>query len=312
MQNRAVNTLDQDLVPSTAQLKGAGMVVSGAIMWGISGVCAQILFNKFGFAPAWLVSVRMTVSGILLLLATAIGNRSVQHVSRIWRSKKDVIHLIVYSMVGLVGVQYTYFASIQLGNAATATLLQYLGPVFIVLYLALRQRKLPTHIEFISVLLALTGTYLLITDGKFTSLAISSGAVGWGITSALTLAFYTLYPGEMIRKYGAASVVGWAMFVGGLLMSLYARPWQTSGRFALEASALIAFVVLFGTLIAFYLYLRSLEYISPSATSLFACTEPLAAVVVSVLVVHVHVGMWAMVGGLLIVVTVLMLARAKD
>ena len=44
----------------------------------------------------------------------------------------------------------------------------------------------------------------------------------------------------------------------------------------LSTLPLITFVVIFGTLIAFYLYLDSIRYLTPKETTLFGCTEPLA------------------------------------
>lgn len=40
-------------------------------------------------------------------------------------------------------VQYTYFAAIKHSNAATATVLQYAGPVIIAIYLAIKNKKSP-------------------------------------------------------------------------------------------------------------------------------------------------------------------------
>ena len=55
----------------------------------------------------------------------------------------------------------------------------------------------------------------------------------------------------------------------------------------LSTLPLITFVVIFGTLIAFYLYLDSIRYLTPKETTLFGCTEPLAAIISSVLILHV-------------------------
>ena len=55
----------------------------------------------------------------------------------------------------------------------------------------------------------------------------------------------------------------------------------------LNTLPLITFVIIFGTLIAFYLYLDSIRYLTPKETTLFGCTEPLAAIISSVLILHV-------------------------
>ncbi|WP_274435955.1 EamA family transporter [Alicyclobacillus sp. ALC3] len=66
---------------------------------------------------------------------------------------------------------------------------------------------------------------------------------------------------------------------------------------------------MFGTLIAFYVYIASLKYISASETSLLACGEPLSAATIAVAFLHVEMGLAAVLGGLCIIVTVAILAR---
>jgi drug/metabolite transporter (DMT)-like permease len=288
--------------------KGFIMVLVAATLWGVSGSVAQVLFHQYGIEAGWLVTVRMTMSG-LLLLACAVYGSGPRHVISIWKNRRDAWGVILFAFLGLIGVQYTYFASIQYGNAAAATILQYIAPVFVALYLALRYRRPPNAFEVVSTVLAVGGTFLLITDGHWTSLSISPKAAIWGIVSAVALAFYTLYPGELLRRYGSATVIGWAMFIGGIEMSVVTRPWVIHTSMSLLTVGLISFVVIFGTLIPFYLYLASLRYMSGQETSVIACAEPLSAAIVGVLFLHVQFGAIAMAGGSCILLSMMILAK---
>lgn len=217
--------------------------------------------------------------------------------------------LILFGIIGLLGVQYSYFASIRYGNAATGTMLQYMGPIFITVYVALGQRGMPTVSQLSAVVLALAGAFLLVTNGNVHSFSVSPLAVFWGLISAVTLAFYSLYPQNLLQKYGSATIVGWAMFIGGIGMSFITPPWHFTGHSSLGTWWLVSFVVLFGTLIAFYVYIASLKYISASEASLLSCGEPLSASIIAVAFLHVQMGLAAMLGGLFILVTVTILAR---
>ncbi len=296
----------------TSRSIGLMMVVIGATLWGLSGTAAQQLFQGGGFAPGWLVSVRMTISGLLLLLAVA-AKSGMHSVFDIWRNVKDGMRVVVFGVLGLGGVQYTYFASIHLGNAATATFLQYLAPAVIIVYLAVRTRRQPTRREYIALVLALVGTFLLVTNGSWHTVVVPVGALVWGLLSAVALAFYTLYPGNLMKSWGSALVVGWGMFIGGAAMGLYFQPWNTTGQlWSVPSAALVVFVVLFGTLVPFYLYLGSMRYISPAETSLAASFEPLSAAVASVLWLHTKLGVATVIGGLCILgIVVVLSARTK-
>jgi drug/metabolite transporter (DMT)-like permease len=288
------------------------MVLIGAGLWGLSGTAAQELFQHDGFTPGWLVTMRMSISGVILLFIVGmrIGFASL---FQVWKNPQNRTQIIIFSILGLIGVQYTYFTSIHLGNAATATFLQYLGPLFIMIYMSLRQRRLPSLPEGFAVLFALTGTFLLVTNGSLHSVVVSDGAIVWGIISAIALAFYTLYPGPLLRRIGSATTIGWAMLIGGLICATLTPPWQTRGQhWNLTSVYLIGFVVIFGTLIAFYLYLASTHFITPTETSVTACFEPLSAATAAVVWLHVTLGPATVIGGLLILVTVIILTVKGD
>ena len=72
----------------------------------------------------------------------------------IWQYKENRISLPIFAIFGMLPAQYTYFVAIKYSNAATATVLQYTGPVLIVLYMSLRQKRLPSVSECIAVICA--------------------------------------------------------------------------------------------------------------------------------------------------------------
>lgn len=280
------------------------------MLWGISGTVAQYLFQNQGFSPEWLVVIRLLVSGLLLLLYAMIkGN---QDIWKIWKSQRCALSLLIFSILGMLGVQYTYFAAIEYGNAATATILQYLSPVLITCYLAIRTKKFPSYSEALAIVLALLGTFLIITKGDMHSLAISRLALFWGISSAFAAAFYTLQPRSLLVRWGSTLVVGWGMLIGGIAFSFIHQPWNFTGSWSLTSILAVIFVVLFGTLVAFYCYLESLNYLKPTETSVLSSMEPLSAALLSVLWLHVSLGMPQWLGTVCIIVTVIILTREES
>lgn len=286
---------------------GLLMVLTGSTLWGLSGTVAQWLFEWRGFQPGWLVTIRLIISGVMLLLVLAPKT----NIWTVWNNGKDRLQLVVFGVAGMLTVQYTYFAAVETGNAAAATLLQFLGPVFLTVYLALRMREMPSNLEVTSVSLALLGTFLLVTNGSFESLTISATALIWGLTSAVALAFYTLYPKNLLDKWGAALVVGWGMLIGGVGLSFVYPPWQSSGQqWSGMTLPAVGFVIIFGTLIAFYLYLASMSYITPTETSILASAEPLSASAAAIIWLNVPFGIYQTLGGLSIIGTVILLSLA--
>ncbi|MCC3505450.1 MAG: EamA family transporter [Microcoleus sp. PH2017_19_SFW_U_A] len=273
--------------------KGLIMVLVAATLWGLSGTVAQKLFQNEGFTPGWLVTMRLLISGILLLITGCFRNNFHQ-VFAVWHEPKDRIRLVIFGIIGMLGVQYTYFVAIQTGNAATATLLQYLAPLFIMVYLAIKYNRIPNYQEFIALGFALLGTFL---------------SIAWGLSSAIALAFYTLYPSGLLQRWGSEVIIGWGMIIGGIALCPIASPWQIQGQhWSIITGLLVSFVIVFGTAIAFYLYIDSLRYITPTEASLLASAEPLSAVAASVIWLRLPLSLFEGIGGLCIVGTVLMLS----
>ena len=289
------------------QMKGFVLAIVGATLWGVSGTFGQFLFQQRGVNVEWLISVRMLISGSLLLLFSA--SRDLKGTFAILNSKKDFLQLVVFGITGMVAVQYTYFAAIKHSNAATATILQFAGPVLIAIYLALKNRRWPRSLEVLSIGLAVFGTFLLVTHGDLSRLSISKTAFIMGIASALALAIYTLQPVKLLKKYDSGIIVGWGMLIGGIAFSFIKAPWHAEGIWDNYSFISAAFIIIFGTLIAFYTYLTAVKLIGGQKSSLLASAEPLSAALLSVIWLKVpfHTVDW--IGGLCIISTVFILSR---
>lgn len=283
------------------------MVLSAAVFWGLSGTCAQFLFEHKAISPAWLVSWRLLLGG--LLLVTFGLTRKDFDVIRIWKKPEDVFQLLLFSLVGMVAVQFTYFYSINLSNAATATVLQYIGPCFVVAYYAFKHRKWPTSLEYLALVLALTGTFLLVTHGSFQELVLSEAAVLWGMLSAIALAFYTIFPIQLLRRFSAIAVTGWAMLIGGVAFSIFSRPFEVMGIWDGGTWVAFLFLITFGTVVSFTLFMAALNLIGAQTASLLCSVEPLAATLAAVFWLQVSFMEMDWLGTLLIVATVFILAK---
>lgn len=208
-------------------------------------------------------------------------------------------------------MQFVYYKAVAVINAATATILQFLSPVFIVVHTMLRERAVPRCADLIAVLVALVGIFLLVTGGQPTHLAISPAAFFWGVATGMTAAAYVLLPIHLLAEYGAIAISGWAMTLGGLLFGLLHPGALQIPYLDLVGQLGYWFIVIPGTVVAYSLYLASLDYISATAVGLLDAFEPLAATVLSVLYLRVHFG-WIEFGGtLLILSTVFILALAR-
>ncbi len=260
-------------------IAGFLFAIIAGLLWGISGNCGDILFKQYGISVEYLVTWRLIITGVLMLSVLLVRKRPL---FLIWCNKKDSAVLAGFAILGMIGVQYFFFLTIRHSNAATATVIQYIAPIFIVIWTAFRSKKLPHPFESIGVLLAFFGIYLFATGGNFHSLTISGTALIFGIISVFGLAFYMLLPVGIVAKYGTSVVVGWGMLLAGLVMLLLTRFPNSGIRWDLRALLLYLFLIVFGTLIPFTLFIKSIQLIGAAKAGILSCMEPFSSVIVSV------------------------------
>ncbi|MCX7279998.1 MAG: EamA family transporter [Alphaproteobacteria bacterium] len=285
---------------------GFAAAILASILFGVGGTFAQFLFQHRGVNIDWLVIMRLLFSGPALLLISAIGGKRIFDV---WRT--DAVPLVIFGLLGMMPVQYTYMAAINASNTATATILQFTAPAMVALWLALAGRKRPGGREMAAIGLAMLGTFFLVTHGKLGALSISVLALFWGLASAAAAAFNSIQPSNILKKHGAALVAGWGMVIGGVELSLFHAPWKIEGQWDATASVFFAFILVMGTLVAFYLFNKALRLIGAQKTILLTCAEPLSAAVLAVWWLGVSFGPMDWLGSALILVTIVLLAKGE-
>lgn len=286
---------------------GTIVTIAGGILWGVSGVCGQYMFQNKGVTAPWLVSVRLVVAGLLMLCYYFLTDR--EQTLAIWKSKRDRRDVIIYGLLGMLPCQYAYFQTIEWSNAGTATVIQYLGPALIVIWVCFRTKRMPTLQEITGVILAVIGVFLIATHGNPTSLALSGRALLMGLASAVSVAIYTLEPARLQKKYDTPLILAWGMTIGGVALTLISRPWTAKGIQADAGMfAALAFVIVFGTMAGFSLYMTGVKLIGSVKASLYACMEPVSSMILTVLWMKVNFTTPDLIGTLLVIATIIILA----
>lgn len=290
--------------------RGILCTLLGGTLWGFSGTCGEFLFTHYTVDSAWLTVMRMMGAGIALMTINFASKRG--GAAAIWKKRTDAAQLVLFALLGLAFSQFAYLCSIDYSNAATATVLQYLGPVLIMGLVCVRGRRLPDKRETIAVILAVGGTYLLATHGNPKTMVLSGKGLLWGLLSAVSLAFYTLLPAKIIPKWGSMLVTGWAMLLGGVGMGLAIRVWTIPVSLDLYGWLAVSGMVVMGTLLAYTLYLQGVGDIGAVRASMLASVEPVSATVISALWLGTKF-MWIDLAGFAaIIATVFLLAKKES
>ena len=291
------------------KLKGILLSGLGGSLWGVSGIFAQLLFSDYQASSEWLVSTRLTMAGLLILTYSSILRKD--PIFSIFKNKKHVLQLLLFSLVGMVGVQYLFFKAIEVSSASLATILQFTAPIFVYLYTLISREKKLYAIEFALVLATFFGVLLIVTNGQFSKMSVSLIGFTVGIGSAVAVAFYSIQPRKILAVYGSPMIVGWGMLIGGLVFQFIQPFWQPNFSLSTHSIILLTLIIVFGTAVAFIAYLASLSFIDPSLASIMTALEPLLAAVLSAVVFNQQFGIFELIGIAVVLVSVLLLSRYK-
>lgn len=291
--------------------KGIILIVFGSMLWGATGPMMEWVFKNSGLSVSFFLTVRLIIAGVGLLAYLKITGKPI---FSIWKEQSWLKQLIIFGIFGMLGVQYTFVAAIEASNASIATLLQFLGPIYIVIFVSWKSKMFPPRYQIIGIIGTLIGLFFLLTNAKVDQLLISNEALIWGLAIGVAFAIYTVYPARLMKEWGVLIIVGWGMLIGGIVLALISQIWRTDewGELTNYPINLMSFIIILVGTIAFILFLTSMKYISPVETSILSSMEPLTAMVISVIWLGQVFGAWQYVGVVVMIVFVTWLSIAGE
>ena len=291
------------------EIIGIILTLLGATLWGVSGTSVQFVGNFRNMNLEWLLTMRLITAGLLTVLYGWI--RQGNAIFNVFRNWRDTLGLIIFGVFGMALCQYTYFRSIVIAGAGIATVLQYLAPSMIIIYLLVRYGKQPSTGEIISVILALAGTICLMGNNGFSFESFRSDVLFWGLLSAVGVAVYSVSPVRLLATYGTIPIVGFGMLLSGLVAAaLFQQPhsyatwdvWTVVGCFN---------VVFLGTIVSFNAYLEGVKRIGAVSGSILSSIEPISAAFFGWALLDNQFSALGLIGMAMIIATVIIIALEK-
>lgn len=291
------------------EIIGIILTLLGATLWGVSGTSVQFVGNFRNMNLEWLLTMRLITAGLLTVLYGWIRQGSA--IFNVFRNWRDTLGLVIFGVFGMALCQYTYFRSIVIAGAGIATVLQYLAPSMIIIYLLVRYGKRPSTGEIISVILALAGTICLMGNNGFSFESFRSDVLFWGLLSAVGVAVYSVSPVRLLATYGTIPIVGFGMLLSGLVAAvLFQQPhsyatwdvWTVVGCFN---------VVFLGTIVSFNAYLEGVKRIGAVSGSILSSIEPISAAFFGWALLDNQFSALGLIGMAMIIATVIIIALEK-
>ena len=287
--------------------KGIVFTLLGATCWGLSGVLGEYLLNISRIDPVWIIANRLFFSGIAMVVMLFLKDK--HNLMRVFSNKIDILKLLNFSFFGLLICQGTFFLTIKYTNAGMATVIQYIGPVIIMLYYCVIGRRWPLPREVIAIVVSLFGTVLIATHFDFSKLNISTLGLFWGLLSAFGLASYNIFSISLTTKYGVMPIMAWGLLIAGVVVYFTTGSNYVPDNFTLIDFICMSGVVIIGTILSFSLYLEGVRLIGAVTGSIIGCFEPIAAIIFSFLLLGTTFGTIDLIGAAFILSAVIVLSK---
>ena len=268
--------------PDRAQLTGVVMYLVAAFLFAANGVLAKSAI-EVGLSPLRLTELRNAGSMIFLVILVAIMRPKAFRVK-----KKEIGFLALYGVIAFTMVQFLYFFTISLLPVGVGTLLAFLAPIVVALYLKYVKKKFVRNRIWLAIILTLIGLALVAQvwlGGLLNPLGVASGLV-----LAVVLALYWILGESGQTHRDALSLTMWGFIFSTLTWSIIAPWWSFPFDVLLRSAApmqpgwpgipvwlIMTFGVIFGTVTPFLLVLGSLRRIGAARSGIIGTTEPIWA-----------------------------------
>jgi drug/metabolite transporter (DMT)-like permease len=231
--------------------------------------------------PLILSQTRTTFS-LVVLLALLVGSRGWQ---RIKLPGRDLAYCFLLGTLGVALSNYFYYVAIQRTNVATAIIVQYTAPVWVLLYVVARGQQKLSGQKVAAVALAVTGIALVINlFGHASSLRLDVYGLGAALLASFSFAFYNLAAHRILASYDRWRVLVWTLTAASAFWLVVNPPWKIVAAHYVPMQWLFLFVFsMLSVLGAFSLYFLGLQHLEPTRAIIASCLEPVFSILLAAL-----------------------------
>ena len=289
-----------------SHLSAVLLVLLAGTMWAASGTAAQHFYTQSTHIPIELTQVRLFLSSALFFLLAYWSGGLRRGIRSLRRDPRLLVQLAIHGILGIMIVQFSYFMGIAEGDAAATTVIGYTSPAMMILYLAVRWRRLPSAAETGTVVAAVAGVFLLVTGGDIGRLSVPMSCVIWSLISGATFVFAMIYPVRLLRLFDRFFLLAVCMLIGGIsLLPVTQVIFDVGSFFTAQTWLDLLIIIGLGTIVAFFAFNVGLRWLSPEETAITATIEPVASVIFAWLIFDTHFVTMQVVGIVLVIAAIL-------
>jgi drug/metabolite transporter, DME family len=282
-------------------LRGFLYIGVAAFFWGFSATLGRAAFTGKmlpslgirGINPLILSQCRTGFSFLALAL-WLIAQRGIRSL-RVPR--RDLAKLVLLGLAGLAVSNYFYYLSIQRTNVATAIIVQYTAPVWVLLYMVARGAERLTASKIGTVLIAITGIALVIGIFRHGGIQLDVIGVGAALLASFSFAYYNIAGHYLLERYDRWIVILYATLAASIFWIIVNPPNKIiAAHYSVGAWLFLAVFSFLSMLLPFTFYFAGLKLLVPTKAIITSCLEPVFAILIAAIALKEAVGIVQAIG----------------
>ncbi|HEX2074420.1 MAG TPA: DMT family transporter [Geodermatophilus sp.] len=296
---------------------GYAATLAAAGLFAVNGTVSTLALQA-GIAPTRLTALRCLGAAVGLLLVLAAV--SPERLRLTWR---EMPFLAVFGVVGVALTQFLYYVAIGRLPVGIALVFEMTAPVLVALYVWLVRGERVRSRLWLALLLSLSGLVLVAQVWQGGG-SLDPLGVGAALTAAVSLATYYLMGERGTVGRDPVALTCWSFVAAALFWSVAAPWWEfdagvladpvpvSLGPLQLPLWALVAWIVVLGAMVPFWLSITALRHLPPTTAGLVATVEPVLASVVAWLWVEQVLTGWQVAGGAVVLAGIALAQTARS
>jgi len=191
------------------------------------------------------------------------------------RDRADLRSLALMGLLGVAANQSLFLLGLRHTTAVNATILVTMVPVFTVLGSLLFRREAPSTVKILGILLAGSAAVYLIGPDRVSlapGLALGNAMI---VVAMMAYATYLVQVGRMLDRYPAITVSYYVMLFGALgVLPVGLYGLHSLGPVQASSWLLVGYIVLFPTILAYFLNIWALKRASSNLVAGFTYLQP--------------------------------------
>ena len=227
--------------------------------------------------PSSIIWIRMCCTTIFFLVFILLAKRS------FYIAPKDRLRLFLCAIFGITINQIFFFEGLNLTKPINTSLIMSGIPITVFVLSAIFLKEKINWMNTLGLLLSAAGAALLLIDskGKLNGLFLGDLFI---LINAISYGIFLILARQLMRGYDSVTVIFWIFLIGACITFPYSyiryeyTDWAHLPSYAWVA---LGFIVVFATIINYYIGVDVLKDVSPAVSSMYVYIQPIITTLIA-------------------------------